>query len=282
MTTTRPEADQKEPTWHWWLLVLVPLVWVAYWFVSIQYFGEVNISDKGAFGDMFGGLNALFSGLAFGGLIIAILLQRRQLKLQVDELALQRKELELTRKELKGQKQQLEQQNRTLSRQNFENTFFQLLSLYNELVTSLKTGSATTGRDCFMTFCNLYFRAVQESIKGGQRMTDKSLGEIYSIQFAGFPKEVSNCFRLLYNILKFVDRSSMSDGKVYTNLVRALLTEDELLLIFYNCYSEQGKKLKPLLERYSMLKHLNRKRLLDESHAAFYHHNAYTRSVPLE
>lgn len=49
---------------------------------------------RGQFGDVFGAVNALFSGLAFAGLIYAILLQR-------EDLALQRTELELTRQELK-------------------------------------------------------------------------------------------------------------------------------------------------------------------------------------
>ena len=48
---------------------------------------------RGQFGDVFGAANALFSGLAFAGLIYAILLQR-------EDLALQRTELELTRQEL--------------------------------------------------------------------------------------------------------------------------------------------------------------------------------------
>jgi hypothetical protein len=48
---------------------------------------------RGQFGDVFGAVNALFSGLAFAGLIYAVFLQR-------EELSLQRKELELTRQEL--------------------------------------------------------------------------------------------------------------------------------------------------------------------------------------
>lgn len=48
---------------------------------------------RGQFGDVFGGANALFSGLAFAGLIYTVLLQR-------EELSLQRKELELTRQEM--------------------------------------------------------------------------------------------------------------------------------------------------------------------------------------
>ncbi len=50
-------------------------------------------ATRGQFGDVFGAANTLFSGLAFAGLIYAILLQR-------EDLALQRTELELTRQEL--------------------------------------------------------------------------------------------------------------------------------------------------------------------------------------
>jgi hypothetical protein len=52
-------------------------------------------SDKrGQFGDMFGVVNALFSGFAFAGVIYAVLLQREDLKLQREELTLTRKELQ--------------------------------------------------------------------------------------------------------------------------------------------------------------------------------------------
>lgn len=52
-----------------------------------------DLSKRGQFGDMFGVANALFSGLAFAGVIYTILLQRH-------ELSLQRLELQQTRAEL--------------------------------------------------------------------------------------------------------------------------------------------------------------------------------------
>jgi hypothetical protein len=58
------------------------------------YFFLPDWPTRGQFGDLFGAVNALFSGLAFAGLIYAILLQR-------EDLELQRKELEMTRQELK-------------------------------------------------------------------------------------------------------------------------------------------------------------------------------------
>ena len=93
-----------------------------------------NLCSSGLFGDMFGGINALFSGLAFVGIILTIYLQKRELSLQREELVLQREELVLTRKEIKGQKEQLEEQNKTLRHQNFENTFFQLISHFNQIL----------------------------------------------------------------------------------------------------------------------------------------------------
>jgi hypothetical protein len=68
------------------------LLLVAVGVVVIYFFGLPD--SPAAFGDMFGVASALFSGLAFGGLIYAISLQRQ-------ELALQRAELEATREEMR-------------------------------------------------------------------------------------------------------------------------------------------------------------------------------------
>ena len=66
-------------------------VWGVYGIVAYRSLGDWQ--ERGTFGDMFGALNALFAGLAFAGLIVAILLQREELKLQRLELTETRKEL---------------------------------------------------------------------------------------------------------------------------------------------------------------------------------------------
>lgn len=70
--------------------IIVGILWIASWLLLLIE----NPDNRGSIGDMFGAVNALFSGLAFAGIIITILLQKR-------ELALQREELVLTREELK-------------------------------------------------------------------------------------------------------------------------------------------------------------------------------------
>ncbi|MBY0321854.1 MAG: hypothetical protein K2X72_24230 [Reyranella sp.] len=72
-------------------LVLVQAIAAVLVFVSFP-----DWQTRGQFGDIFGVVNALFSGLAFAGLVYAILLQREDLQLQREELRLTRDELERT------------------------------------------------------------------------------------------------------------------------------------------------------------------------------------------
>lgn len=63
---------------------------------------ELSIDKSGVFGDSFGLLTSLFSGLAFAGLIITIVMQKDELALQREELRLQRTALESQVAELKN------------------------------------------------------------------------------------------------------------------------------------------------------------------------------------
>jgi hypothetical protein len=70
--------------------ICVVLLWGFCWFLL----GDKPNDERGTFGDMFGAVNALFSGFAFLGVTYAILLQRTELSLQREELSLTRQELQ--------------------------------------------------------------------------------------------------------------------------------------------------------------------------------------------
>lgn len=70
---------------------------ISFPFIVNHFFSDW--AKSGTFGDTFGALNALFSGLAFTGVIVTILIQRTELKNQRLELSLQRTEMRETRKE---------------------------------------------------------------------------------------------------------------------------------------------------------------------------------------
>ncbi|MEV8597007.1 DUF6082 family protein [Streptomyces sp. NPDC052012] len=60
-----------------------------------------SATERSALGDYFGGVNAVFSGLALLMLVVALFFQQRELRSQREELALQREELAASRDELR-------------------------------------------------------------------------------------------------------------------------------------------------------------------------------------
>jgi galactokinase len=48
-----------------------------------------DIAERGQFGDSFGVLNSLFTGLGFGGLIVTLLVQQKQLRQQEQQIRVQ-------------------------------------------------------------------------------------------------------------------------------------------------------------------------------------------------
>ena len=92
---------------YWFILCGIVVLWFTSWGLINTFIIE---TDRGAFGDMFGAVNALFSGLALAGVVIAIFMQR-------EELSLQREELKLTREEMKRQAEAQERSSEALTMQ---------------------------------------------------------------------------------------------------------------------------------------------------------------------
>ena len=118
-----------------YILIAVIAFWIASWalidakITSPFPWIESNASIRGLFGDKFGAVNSLFSGLAFAAIIFTIFLQMRELSLQ--------------REEVQKNRQQVAEQNKLLSRQRFETTFFNLLELQSNMTAKLDMLSAT-------------------------------------------------------------------------------------------------------------------------------------------
>ena len=82
-----------KPSYNWKLFIFLSIgllvFQLIYFFVLRANF--VELSERGLFGDSFGALTSLFSGLAFVGMICALVLQTKELSLQREELILSRK-----------------------------------------------------------------------------------------------------------------------------------------------------------------------------------------------
>jgi len=95
------QDKNKIPIGLLYLIILVIVIWLCtFWGV---YKSLPTWTDRGQFGDLFGSINALFSGFAFAGIIYTIYLQKKELSLQREELKLQREEMKASRAVLSTQ-----------------------------------------------------------------------------------------------------------------------------------------------------------------------------------
>lgn len=282
------------------------IVWVMFGGVIILFLLNFSMvffvpgeNTRGTFGDQFGAVNALFSGLAFAGLIYTIVLQRRDLELQRHDLKLQRDELALTRQEMEEQTAEFEKQNETLRIQRFENTFFNMLSQFQEVVNNLTVMVTTSsgiyeskGRDVFQAQFEktvVYVDLKNEAKNKARFRGMKGALEKYNLDgylYSDTPTCFDHYFRLLYRILKFVKTTSLvttyEEEYEYTAMLRAVLSRYELVWLFYNGLTYGEDKLKPLIERYAMLSNLRTDMLANcsEIDEGAYDPSAYTKTIP--
>lgn len=103
------------------------IYWLFAWSISDDR------AEAGTFGDQFGGLNAIISGLAFVGLFISLQLQRNELRLQRHDLKLQREEMKKSREEAEEQTQQFKIQVQIGKEAQFRDDFYRRLELLQTL-----------------------------------------------------------------------------------------------------------------------------------------------------
>ena len=334
--TEKPENNKRDVLTGIGLFIFVLCLWILSWYLIDKYIisdnpaASSNQIVRGVFGDKFGAINALFSGLAFAGIIFTIFLQKR-------ELTLQREEIEETRKEFI-------QQNETLKKQRFENTFFQMLRLHNDIVDKLKIkavdGETYTNREFFLgaikdfkyrSTCEYFkysalikldtpeiaqFKANREATHGFYQKLEKeelsNLQGLSNIDIENFISEpitnkednikkeyenffhrvqynLGHYFRNLYHIYKYVYITELiepNEKQFYCNIVRAQLSTDELVLIFYNSitpinyYSDSPNLGYPnfryLIDKYDILQNMNSRLLLDKEHMTIFTKNKVT------
>ena len=264
--------------------ISVIVVWLLFWGGIDMFISDCT--DRGTFGDKFGAVNALFSGLAFAGLIATLFYQKEELKLQ-------REELQQTREELKGQREEFEEQNKTLKRQRFENTFFNMLSLQQEITNNLFY-QYEKEIDGHINLCTYKGREIFKEIYEFAQFTyegliyPKNTGLKLILEKNGYTaytkvfdtNRFDHYFRHLYRIFKYIDTTNLINDEEryeYACIIRSQLSDYELIMLFFNGLSDNGKeKFKPLIEKYAILKNM-RSDLLPSAgkEKVFYSEGAY-------
>ncbi len=135
------EIESKDRSLFVKLIVGVVLLW-AISAVLIIFFMN-GWSERGTFGDLFGAVNALFSGLAFAALLYTIVLQREEIKQNRNEIVLNRKELAKGSKLQQKSQQVLVEQVAQTHLTAKMNAMRIVVDYYNSLILSPKSSEET-------------------------------------------------------------------------------------------------------------------------------------------
>ena len=253
----------------WWLLVIAALgtavlAW-AYW-GGWHIHPHPNAGELGQLGDFFGGmLNPLVSALT---LFVAISVWR-----------LQKDELELTRKELENSRLAMEEQAATAEQQRREQRFFDFLNIYRSTVDSIQFEMESSTGSVISLQGKRAFRLLTTDQHGNpirvlsSYFSNDGWDKFFASDLSGHElwenasPVLDHYFRAIFSILRESEPTLGEDCWRYTKLLRAQLSRDEVNLIAMNLlFDKDGKKMRYLVAKYGILKHMpvNRLRTIAE------------------
>lgn len=178
-------------------------------------------------------------------------------------------------------------------RQNFSGNFFKLLEMHHKLRDGLSEeiagfSEASDGRNlfddlCFRIFLDYYSIAPElvaadcrypnscnpQAIAANASKTGKELlTGLYDYYFHIHHSSLGHYFRNLFYLVKYVDDSRFAQNfkNRHIKILRAQLSNYELLLLSYNCLHDYGERFYPLVEKYELLKSLNNEKRLPEDY----------------
>lgn len=260
----RPESgDSSQTLFRLMMLALVTLLGC----IAIGLWGfDSKQGGLAALGEFVGGMvNPILTFLTFLGLLWTVILQQQTLK----HAQAESKEV---RNAMKAQQEALE-------RQNFEATFFNMLNLHNSMIGAMDLRSngqvVAQGRDCFKTFYARFKLAYSGTKAANER---QRIAKAYDSFIKRYRQDLGHYFRYLYNVIRFIEGSAVDKGR-YMKLLRAQLSDYELLLLFYSCQSEVGENFKPYVEEYSLLDNISREKLLAPSHLRLLEPSAFDEMI---
>ena len=273
MLKKKGKDGNLNPKKIFWIATIVVFVICTAYIILMYCIFPSDSEKRGQFGDMFGFIGALFSGLAFAGLIVTMLQQREDLQNQKDEIQLQRKDLEaqtaalqLQKEEIAQTNKELKEQNKTIMLQRFENTFFNMLDfqmrIYNQVAIETKEGVKTGDAAFEFVFIKYRSKVLQD---------EKHINT--------YIPEIDSYNRHLTQILMIVDQTeylSKKDKNYYIGLLSAHMTYNELVMFFYYCLTSYGEKTaKSLVETYALFREFGKKAVFVSSHLSLFEEGAF-------
>ena len=222
-----------------WFAPIIFVLIIGCFYVSVYqalpiaefFFGSKSLGDKDAlditssFGDTSGFINALFSALAFGGVLLTFYWQFM----------------------VEGK------QHKATLQSQFENVFFNMTNTLNEIVAGLSVLPAYLADN--PNSYGHYYSNVDKEEKDKAASNPIRGREVFAFWFDCFVEKANgqgnliiifeemmegsldHYFRYLYRILVYIDQSELIDEDKkyeYAAILRAQLSDYELLILFFN------------------------------------------------
>lgn len=228
---------------------------------------DMKREELGQFGDSWGILTSIFSAFACLGVYAAWLEQREATKLAQSDS---------------------KKQTAYIYSQQFESTFFQMLNFLQSIISDMDlrdndNNVIRNGRDVFSSICKKL--QLECRVQGhNQRLNDfegfslatkdkylKFYSSVYEKIYGDFNNDLGHYFRFLFSIFKYIDSSLLAerDKFKYAKILRAQLSNSELLILFYNSLSDDGRKFMTLADKFELFDNLPLSNLLSMQNAYF-------------
>lgn len=237
-----------------WFLIIAVLICCLPWVLAKHSW--IDFTETGPIGDTIGGIMGPFIAIAAAGLtFIAFWVQYKANIQQRHDIAIER----------------------------FENNLFEMIHIQQEITNGLlieQVGSdegPQRGRDVFQSVYETVPHKIwlgnecqNSTLKHALEISDDVKLSVSSLKNMWF---LDHYFRHLYRIFKYIDDA---DDKLinskkkyeYASIVRATLSQYELIMLFYNGFYHQ--KFKKLIEKYTLLNNMRTGLLASNEDKALY------------
>ena len=205
---------------------------IILWFLTRGYFWDdfidfhsgINLDKSAKVGDFIGG----FVGVIFTLVGIVLL---------YETLSLQRNEFEESRK--------------VFQRQQFENKFFSLLKVYQDIISTMhyeipNSAQKYVGKEYFIKHKEDIYNLYQPTISFFKNR--KIAIDLYTQFYIANKETIAHYFRTLYRLYRLIEETGYKpeEKMSYAKIVRAQLSESELFFLNYNACTTYGKKFRDL------------------------------------
>ena len=256
----------KKNIWIWisgFIFVFIAVVFAfifAYKNNPFDYSQPALTEIIGQYGDFIGGL----VGTIFAFISIVLLWKTFSIQNEVNE------SIKNTNESVISTNDKVIISNEKIIEQNslmiFDNKFKSFLTMYHDAISSYTQQNCNSGRDSFESIVNIFKKLDFNKDLPFPRLEKAAIEVFKDNLYAINRAKMSVHMRTLYLLMQLISEDKMlseDQRAVYAKCIRGQLTDNEMLVVRYNCFTSYGEKMRYFANEFNLLKHLPPMSLLE-------------------